>query len=129
MLLVVTAACVVTFQYVESLLTSSRSPSESALDSTALVLEAVRENQGQPVPTDLPFDVRSGVNQCWTFLQEAMAKNNNRYELVVVSVWGDYGTPTSHNADEVLIEVVFPDGTRAEMQYYNNTLEVCRDTT
>jgi hypothetical protein len=58
-----------------------------------------------------------------------MINSNNQYKLVVAGVWGDEGTPTGLGADEVMIEVIFADGTRAELQYYNNTLVVCREKT
>jgi hypothetical protein len=102
-------------------------PQVGPLDGTKLLLPAIEAHPGQPMPDDLPLDLRSGARQCWNFLQKVLARNANQYSVKVSGVFGEYGTPTGHGANEVMVHVLFPDKTRAEMYYYNDSLEVCRE--
>jgi hypothetical protein len=103
-------------------------PEQSDLQQTELILEELELHPGDSMPDDFPLDLKL-AEQCWGFLQDTMARNDNQYTLVIVGVYGDYGTPTSHGANEVVINIVFSDGTRVEMYYYNHTLELCRGLT
>jgi hypothetical protein len=105
------------------------SPVQTDMDQTELILEAFAAHGDTLVLSDLPLDVRYGVEQCQAFLQAAMRENQNQYELVVTGVFGDYGTPVAGGTGttEVVITIVFPNGTRAEMQYYGHHLDRCRE--
>lgn len=107
-------------------------PEDPALEQTHLMLDSAKTHPVGPIPTELPFDMLYGAEQCWSLLQETMAANDNQYTVVLVGVWGDAGTHYSGGSGgtgttEVVIEVVFPDETRIEMYYYAYTLEVCRE--
>jgi hypothetical protein len=105
------------------------SPVQTDMDQTELILEAFAAYGDKLALSDLPLDVRYGVEQCQAFLQAAMRENQNQYELVVTGVFGDYGTPTAGGTGttEAVITIVFPDGTRAEMHYYGHHLDVCQE--
>lgn len=99
---------------------------EPARRQTELLLQAVQDYSGTPIPDDLPV-YRIVAEQCWEFLQEAITRNEYLYQVVVAGIFGEGGTPTGHGATEVVIHVDFPDGTQAELYYYNSTLENCQE--
>jgi hypothetical protein len=111
------------------LLVRSAVSSPNGYGSDELILEAFAAYGDKLALSDLPLDVRYGVEQCQAFLQAAMRENQNQYELVVTGVFGDYGTPTAGGTGttEAVITIVFPDGTRAEMHYYGHHLDVCQE--
>jgi hypothetical protein len=58
-----------------------------------------------------------------------MRRNGNRYSVNIIGVWGDDAThiPGGTGATQAIVNVGFSDGTRFEMQYYQYTLEICRE--
>jgi hypothetical protein len=109
------------------------SPEERAILETQEILDSIEDHRCDPtvypkatVPqaTVLP-GLDRGPCSCMEVLSAAMARNDNQYELHVIGIAGEWGTPTGHGATEALVEVKFPDGTRVTMQYYNWTFEWC----
>jgi hypothetical protein len=123
------ATCGLVWWFLAGWTSNSLSASDRAIEQTQLILEEFDTRGGEAALDNLPLDAQYGVKQCRSLLRTAMINSNNQYKLVVAGVWGDEGTPTGLGADEVMIEVIFADGTRAELQYYNNTLVVCREKT
>jgi hypothetical protein len=123
-LLLVTAAC------------SSGSLSSKAdhpLQVATWLLNAIAAGNHFPTPDEIPENLRFSVwdvalEQCWKLLGEAMTRNNNQYTLRVAGIYGNYGTPIPSpvGSTQVILEVVFPNGTSVEMEYYQSTLEACR---
>jgi hypothetical protein len=127
--LVVAAICGFGYWFFRSGITTTSHPADPAIDRTELILEAVKDHPDEPPPDDLPSDMQFGAEQCWDMLQDAMAASHNQYTLEVVGVYGDYGTPTGHGATEIVVLVTFTDELQITMQYYNYTLEMCRQVT
>jgi hypothetical protein len=110
-------------------LNSHYDPVEYPLSLTKSLLDAASQPVNAVPPTSLPGDVRHVDNRCWTFLKTALAKNNNQYRMEA-RLYGDYGTPDPSDmtgSDEVVINVLFMDGTKAELYYYISYLESCRE--
>jgi hypothetical protein len=106
-------------------------PAEYPTTLTQSVLKAAATQQNILPPTDLPADVKGVEGQCWVFLKAALAKNQNQYQLET-RIYGDHGTPSPVSvtgADDVMIDVIFPDGTKAELYFYNAFLSSCRQLT
>ena len=66
---------------------------------------------------------------CWPNLEPMMEQNDSQYALELIGVWGDYGTPAPGGSTESLIDIVFVDGTRMQLRYWNgfldSTLSIC----
>ena len=90
-----------------------------------MLLQSIQNGRGTSVPEGLPVI----QEHCWAFLDESLTRNGDQYQVMVAGVFGDGGTPTGHGATEVVIHVDFPDGTRAELYYYNAYLENCQEIT
>ncbi len=97
-------------------------PHEYALNHAESLLERLSTGHGEQTQINLPY--WEYVEDC---LGEAMTRNDNQYTLIVAGVFGEYGTPMAGGtgATVVVIDVVFPDGTRVALQYYANILEHC----
>ncbi len=98
---------------------------------THSVLKAAATHQNILPPTDLPADVKVIDKACWNFLKEAMDKNHNQYRLET-RIYGDYGTPDLSNmtgSDEVIVRIIFQDGSKVELYFYISFLEECRPLT
>jgi hypothetical protein len=121
--------CSFAYLLLDSYTSDPLSPVQTDIDQTELILDAFAAHGDMLVLSDLPLDVRYGVEQCQAFLQAAMRENQNQYKLVVAGVFGDQGTPVAGGTGttEVVITSVFPDGTRAEMHYYGHHLDVCQE--
>lgn len=110
----------------------SWSPIEYPLEQATWILQAIAAKTTKPLLNDLPTKIgfymtEYGLDQCWNVLEEAMVRNNNQFTLPVARVYGKYGTPIPSpvGSTQVVIEVIFPNGTVIQMEYYNSTLEAC----
>ncbi len=124
--LVIAAVCGGIYGLFEDWSTYVSNYDERALNHAESFLEELSTYHGEQTQIDLtPY--WGLMENCLSFLQEAMTRNDNQYTLIVAGVFGDYGTPkrAGTGATEVVIEVVFPDGTRVALQYYASTLEHC----
>ena len=106
---------------------ATRAIPQYSLQVTNDLLKAVETYQDGPIPTELPYASQHyGGRHCWNFVQAALARNNNRYVLDLVGIWGRGGTPSPFSSDDVLVDVLFPDGSRVRTQFYNGTFEFCQ---
>ena len=121
--------CSFAYLLLDSYTSDRLSPVQTDIDQTELILEAFAAHGDKLVLSDPPLDVRYGVEQCQALLQTAMRQNQNQFELVVAGIFGDYGTPvvSGTGTTEIVITIVFPDGTHAEMYYYGHHLDVCQE--
>jgi hypothetical protein len=107
---------------------SGPSPSDRIRQQTIELLQEVEFQAGKAIPT---YTVRaeSAVSLCGNVLPEAMKRNNNKYSLVIVGVWGDYASPIPGGTGsiEAVVNIEFPDGVRLQLQYYAYTLDGCRE--
>lgn len=101
-------------------------PSEGPLLIAQALVQTVAAEPLRPTLVNTP-DMYLGIEGCKDFLHPFMVRNNNQYTISVFAVYGDWGTPipSPTGSDEVLIDVLFPDGGRVTLQYYAGTLNMC----
>jgi len=104
-------------------LNSHYDPVEIPLNLTKALLDAAAEPVNAVPPTTLSGDVRGVDNRCWMFLKTTLARNKNQYRLEG-RLLPDNG-PTG--ADWVVVDVIFGDGTKGEIGFYNATWTSCRE--
>ncbi len=96
----------------------------AALDSTEQLLRLAASHPDGPLPKN---DISSKLwidEQCWTRLQHAMAKNANRY-ITEVTYNSDDIPNISHAHEEVGIAVIFSDGKRIQVNYFQRSVVSC----
>jgi hypothetical protein len=103
--------------------TATRNIVRYSLQVTNDLLKAVETYQDGRIPTE--SSLYYGGRHCWKFVQDAMARNDNRYMLNLVAIWGRGGTPSPFSSDDVLVDVLFSDGSRVRTQFYNGVFEGC----
>jgi hypothetical protein len=105
------------------------SPTDQIRQRTDDILQTAKYQTDPPTPGTIEAIWSLDLKKCGSLLPEAMRRNNNQYSIVVVGVWGDGASPIpgGTGAIQAAVNVVFPNGTRVEMQYYQYTLEVCRE--
>jgi hypothetical protein len=100
------------------------SPTEKIRQRTEAVLQAAK----YPRPTNSLTPVPLEFDACGNWLPGVLRRNNNQYSIVIMGVWGDGASPIPGGTGSITaaVQVVFPDNTRLEMQYYAYTLYLCR---
>jgi hypothetical protein len=106
----------------------SYEPGEYPLQQAQAMLDAIATRTAEPNVTPELWDV--GQKECKDLLQKHMLGNHNQYTLNVARIMGDYGTSVpGTGADEVILYVTFPDGSRIQLYFYAATLDECRELT
>jgi hypothetical protein len=101
---------------------NSPSKTEITLQHVKQLLQAVQ----QPDATNSAFV--SQLKVCGDSLASAMKRNNNQYTIQIVGVWGTYASPIPGTGTTTsVVNVVFPDRTIIEMQFYGYALNLCRE--
>ena len=95
-----------------------------ALKSTEQLLNVAASHPTGSLPkNDIPSQL--WVNkECWTRLQSAMAKNVNRY-VTEVTFNSDDIPNISHAHEEVGMTVIFSDGERTQINYFQREVVSC----
>jgi len=108
----------------------SPTPTEVVRQETQKVLQAAEYHPGDLTVTFSYEDRVSSLNACSGFLPKLMKRNNNRYSMTIVGVWGDYASPIPGGTGAIvaIVQVDFPDRTLVEMQYYQYALDTCQET-
>jgi hypothetical protein len=127
--IVMTSVCGVTFYYLDKSFRSwvDDDPTTYPLQQVETLLRAIASQVSTP-DINLIEEHDWGIlsQECPVLLREYMVKNNNQYTMYVAAVFGDNGTPIpGTGTDAVLINVVFPDESRIQMQFYGNIFETC----
>jgi hypothetical protein len=106
----------------------SYEPSEYPLQQAQAMLDSIAIRTAEPDITPEPWEIVPP--QCKDLLQKHMLQNNNQYTLTVAKIMGDYGTSVpGTGADEIILHVTFPDGSRVQLYFYAATLDECRELT
>jgi len=97
----------------------------AALKSTEQLLSIAASHPTGVLPkNDIPSQLWVS-EECWTRLQDAMARNVNRY-VTEVTYNSDDIPNISHAHEEVGIAVIFSDGERILIYYFQRSLIGCR---
>jgi hypothetical protein len=122
--LVAFLVCSVAYWFFDSW-AKSPSPTDIIREQTDRIVQAAAFHAGSPTPSTLTGE----VTFCAGFLPAAMKRNNNNYTIVVVNVMGGMASPKPFGTGAVQanVNVVFRDGTRIEMEYYQYMLVICRE--
>ncbi len=96
----------------------------AALKSTDQLLSVAALHPTGALPkNDIPSQLWVD-EECWTRLQGAMAKNVNRY-VTEVTYNSDDVPNIPHNHEEVGITVIFSDGERIQINYFQRSVVSC----
>jgi hypothetical protein len=104
---------------------TSHLASDYPMQQSRALMQAIASSTGSM--SNNPAIDGSLSEDCWNGLREGMARNSNQYSLVVAGIYGDNGThiPGGTGSDQVVINVVFPDGSWVELNFYADTLNMC----
>jgi hypothetical protein len=111
---------------------TSWSPTKLPLEITTWIVDKVKTENTMPAGDMLPADIRFSVStnalqECWSILKQGIEENDSHYTLQVARVLGEYGTPDGRpiGSTDVLIDVIFRNGTKVQINFYNSTLLEC----
>ena len=97
----------------------------SALKGTEQLLSSAGSRPTGALPKDDIPSYLWGGKECWTHLQNAMLKNSNQYVTQIAYNSDDIPNYPSNN-HEVGVTVIFADGDRIMLDYFQRGLIGCR---
>ena len=101
---------------------------ENVLQKLKQDLQTLEAYYNEPIATGvihIPAPTGVLADFCWPEVEPFMKQHNGQYALELVGVYGYWGTPDSRpiGSTDTVVDIVFPDGTRMRLHYYNGFLE------